>query len=117
MNSMPIDATHDAALTSWVASANDPASDFPVQNLPFGRFRGDNTQPWRIGVAIGDRVLDLQAAGLVDGNDMTAVMERAHALRQALSVAEYRGADTTRRRWADIGRTSSLNGKNGIAPG
>ena len=89
---MPIDATHDAALTSWVASANDPASDFPVQNLPFGRFRGDNTQPWRIGVAIGDRVLDLQAAGLVDGNDMNAVMERARALRQALSAGLATGS-------------------------
>ena len=90
---MTFDATHDPALTSWVASANDPASDFPVQNLPFGRFRGDNTQPWRIGVAIGDRVLDLQAAGLVHSNDMTVVMNRAHALRQALSAGLASGSD------------------------
>ena len=34
-----IDQTHDPALQSWVESANDPDSDFPVQNLPFGRFR------------------------------------------------------------------------------
>ena len=90
---MPIDATHDPALTSWVASANDPASDFPVQNLPFGRFRGGSSQPWRIGVAIGDRVLDLQAAGLVDGNDMTVVMGRSAALRQALSAGLSSGSD------------------------
>ena len=29
----------DPTLLSWVTSANDPASDFPLQNLPFGRFR------------------------------------------------------------------------------
>ena len=60
---MQIDATHDPALRSWVASANDEASDFPIQNLPFGRFRRAGAQqPWRIGVAIGDQVLDLRAA-------------------------------------------------------
>ncbi|MBU6440412.1 MAG: fumarylacetoacetase [Betaproteobacteria bacterium] len=56
-----LDATHDPALRSWVASANRPDGDFPIQNLPFGRFRVDG-QPWRIGVAIGDQVLDLRLA-------------------------------------------------------
>ena len=46
-------------LTSWIASANDPASDFPIQNLPYGVFRHSGRQ--RIGVAIGDQVLDLNA--------------------------------------------------------
>ena len=32
-----VDETHDPALTSWVETANDPATDFPIQNLPFGR--------------------------------------------------------------------------------
>ncbi len=37
-------------------------TDFPIQNLPYGRFRrGGSGEPWRIGVAIGDQVLDLQA--------------------------------------------------------
>ena len=58
-----LDATHDPALRSWVASANDGATDFPVQNLPFGRFRrARRDEPWRIGVAIGDQVLDLRLA-------------------------------------------------------
>lgn len=58
-----LDATHDAALRSWVVSANDAASDFPIQNLPLGRFRrAGSDEPWRIGVAIGDRVLDLKLA-------------------------------------------------------
>jgi fumarylacetoacetase len=57
------DATHDPALRSWVASANDGATDFPIQNLPFGRFkRAGVDEPWRIGVAIGDQVLDLKLA-------------------------------------------------------
>jgi len=60
---MNLDATHDPALRSWVASANDAATDFPIQNLPYGRFRRAGTQEdWRIGVAIGDEVLDLRPA-------------------------------------------------------
>ena len=37
-----LDGTHDQALRSFVASANDGATDFPIQNLPLGRFRGDS---------------------------------------------------------------------------
>jgi fumarylacetoacetase len=60
---MHTDTTHDPALRSWVASANDEGTDFPIQNLPFGRFRrAGSKEPWRIGVAIGDEVLDLRAA-------------------------------------------------------
>jgi fumarylacetoacetase len=58
-----LDATHDPARRSWVGSANDGSTDFPIQNLPFGRFRRTGTQePWRIGVAIGTQVLDLKLA-------------------------------------------------------
>jgi fumarylacetoacetase len=59
----PLDATHDPALRSWVESANAADSDFPIQNLPFGRFRrAGSAEAWRMGVAIGDRILDLRAA-------------------------------------------------------
>lgn len=55
--------THDPALRSWVVSAQEAGTDFPIQNLPFGRFRrAGGLQPWRIGVAIGDQVLDLAQA-------------------------------------------------------
>jgi fumarylacetoacetase len=56
----PVDDTHDPRLRSWVASANAVDSDFPIQNLPFGVFRrrGSNERP-RIGVAIGDEILDV----------------------------------------------------------
>jgi fumarylacetoacetase len=50
-------------LRSWVESANDSKTDFPIQNLPFGRFRHGGGPP-RTGVAIGDRILDLERSGL-----------------------------------------------------
>ncbi len=57
------DATHDPLLRSWVESANDTGCEFPIQNLPFGRFRRLGVdEPYRIGVAIGDQVLDLKLA-------------------------------------------------------
>jgi len=66
---MPLDETHDPALRSFVASANAPDGDFPIQNLPFAVFRrrGDNAPP-RVGIAIGVEVLDVAAvANLMDG--------------------------------------------------
>ena len=58
-----LDETHDPQLRSWVESANDGATDFPLQNLPYGRFRRRGSdEPWRIGVAIGDQILDFRLA-------------------------------------------------------
>jgi fumarylacetoacetase len=48
------------AMTSWIAAANDPHSDFPLANLPYGVFTHANTM--RIGIAIGDQIFDLRAA-------------------------------------------------------
>lgn len=58
-----INETHDPALTSWIPSANDSKTDFPIQNLPFAIFRRKGSEEaWRGGVAIGDQVVDLVAA-------------------------------------------------------
>ena len=59
----PIDETHDVKLRSWVTSANGHA-DFPIQNLPLGRFLrvNDPDAPPDIGIAIGDQILSLTAA-------------------------------------------------------
>ena len=91
MTGAALDETHDATLASWVESANDPATDFPLQNLPFGRFRGAVGEPWRIGVAIGDRVLDLESLGLIDTQDMNALMAADAGWRRALRLALSRG--------------------------
>ena len=55
-----INETHDTKLHSFVESANDGITDFPIQNLPFAVFRrvGSN-EAFRGGVAIGNQVLDL----------------------------------------------------------
>lgn len=57
MPSLP-DTTHDPHRQSWVASANTSDTDFPIQNLPFGVFQL-NQEPPRIGVAIGEYIVDL----------------------------------------------------------
>ncbi len=83
-----INATHEPALRSWVASANTAEGDFPIQNLPFGRFRqAGSAQAWRIGVAIGDHALDLKAVGLITSNDMNTLMAMNAAERQVLRAA------------------------------
>jgi len=106
------DLTHDPALVSWVDSANAPGTDFPLQNLPFGAFRrAGSGEAVRIGVAIGDQVLDLrQAAGRcawggevsallapLAGGDLNAFMALGaparRTLRRALSAALRAGSD------------------------
>ena len=75
-----MNGTHDPHLTSWVESANEPDSDFPVQNLPFGVFSAGRSKKGRIGVAIGDQILDVsRARGAQLINDSAA----AKACRQS----------------------------------
>ena len=61
---------------SWVTEANDPATGFPLANLPFGVFlRGHDRH---IGIAIGDSILDLRACV-----DLGYFDDLAHPLRDA----------------------------------
>lgn len=67
------------ALESWIPVA--PDSNFPIQNLPYGVFHRQNEDA-RVGVAIGDSVLDLAAcagAGLFAGHldDAVKLFSRA----------------------------------------
>jgi len=76
MNPWPIDATHEPDRTSWVESAQ--GSDFPIQALPFGVFADAGTGAGRVGLAIGDRVLDvaaLRGTGLLDGDPVAEAAE------------------------------------------
>ena len=91
----PLDHTHDPALRSWVESANAPGADFPIQNLPFGVFRRRGGDA-RIGVAIGDQVLDLVAAAqselltglsadaLAPADSLNGIMGRGRPFARAL---------------------------------
>ncbi len=58
---------NDPALRSFIPV--DPASDFPIQNLPYGVFSTADSPTPRVGVAIGDHVLDLavlESEGMID---------------------------------------------------
>ena len=48
-------------MKSWVASANTADCPFPLNNLPYGVFSTEGTEP-RCGVAIGDQILDMAGA-------------------------------------------------------
>lgn len=54
-----MDETTRTDLRSFVPP--DPAGDFPIQNLPYGVFRPRAGGPPRVGVAIGEMVLDLSS--------------------------------------------------------
>lgn len=58
---LKLNETHDPGLKSWVTSANDGSTDFPIQNLPFAVFRPEGSDEFRGGVAIGDQIVDLLA--------------------------------------------------------
>jgi len=99
-----IDHTHNPDALSWVASASDAGADFPIQNLPYGVFsrRASGDRP-RVGVAIGDLVLDVaacEAAGLITGaaaaaardcgaESLNALMARGRADWTALRHAVF----------------------------
>jgi len=99
----PIDFTHDPQAHSWVATANASDTDFPIQNLPFGRFRrAGSNEAWRIGVAVGREVLDLHALGQLDPQvavllgplaqgDLNGFMAQGRAARIALRHALFAG--------------------------
>ncbi|MFG0328017.1 MAG: fumarylacetoacetase [Phycisphaerales bacterium JB037] len=74
-----IDDTHDPKLESWIESANDPETDFPIQNLPLGLIRvPDADDPdggsWHefVVTRIGDTLVNLSAcvyAGVLKPED------------------------------------------------
>lgn len=105
MNSR-LDDTHDPALRSWVETANDAATDFPIQNLPIGRFRrAGSHEAFRPGVAIGDQIVDLTAArqagtlpadvaealAACEGGELNAFMAQGRGVRVVLRRALSQG--------------------------
>ena len=102
-----LDGTHDAALKSFVLSANDGATDFPVQNLPLGVFRRGASEP-RIGSAIGDQLLDLRACGergLLRGLPSEVEAACAGASLNALMALDARVRGTLRHRLSHLLRS------------
>ena len=79
---------------SWVESANDPQTDFPLENLPFGVF--DDGAGGRPGLAIGDGILDLRGCGLRDDERrrarelLTDPAQRAHVEPHLIAQSSVR---------------------------
>ncbi len=84
-----IDATHDPALTSWVESANNPATDFPIQNLPYASFRSSAIGGVRLGVGIGEHVLDLTGAFNIPSMSTVMAMRREERTALRRSVSQF----------------------------
>ncbi|MDQ3951274.1 MAG: fumarylacetoacetase [Gemmatimonadota bacterium] len=93
------DETHRPDLRSWVESANDPATDFPIQNLPFGVFkRRGSAERARVGVAIGDQILDVTTAARTGAfaADREAALAAARCVEPSLNALMTQGQGPTR---------------------
>lgn len=85
-----INETHDPNLKSWVESANDPNTDFPIQNLPFCIFHARGSRRIGLGVVIGDQVLDIGMAfegGLFERRKIVSVPALAMGSRNLTDIA------------------------------
>jgi fumarylacetoacetase len=92
-----INETHDPNLKSWVESANDPNTDFPIQNLPFCVFkRGREFQ--RIGVLIGDSIFDFEQAFDTELDPSKYLSSRTSTLDEFCDESDVGGNTTLRRR-------------------
>jgi fumarylacetoacetase len=100
---MDLNETHDPSRRSWVPSANQPDTDFPIQNLPFGTFREAGIT--RGGVAIGDNIFDLSAAlrlGLFSGESEVAARAASGDSLNPLMALGSRAASVLRARVSDL---------------
>jgi fumarylacetoacetase len=61
MTAYPLDHTHDTTAYGWPTGAEDPQTDFPIQNLPYCSF-AVGMEPFRLGVGIGRMIFDITAA-------------------------------------------------------
>jgi fumarylacetoacetase len=78
---------------SWVKYS--PECQFPIENLPYGVFSTGSNAEKRIGVAIGDQVLDLsvlatQYADLIPGDNKTVIVDafKSSTLNKFMSLGK-----------------------------
>src|SRR3954468_23580415 len=108
----------DPARTSWVESANSAGCDFPIQNLPFGVYSFDaEPESGRVGVAIGDMILDVTSAldeGLIgDGAQGGAVACGSPRLNELMTL-ERSDVSALRMAVADLLDSGSDRGRKAI---
>lgn len=100
-------ATLDPTRRSWVSSANASDTDFPIQNLPFCVFSRAGDGP-RVGVALGDQIVDVHAAlsrGLLHGAALAAAAACSHRTMNALMALGRMPARALRTQLSDLLRT------------
>jgi fumarylacetoacetase len=89
------DFTNDPGRRSWLASANRPDADFPIQNLPFAVFKPRcSLAAYRGGVAIGDQIVDLAALAASDALQGSAALAADAASRPTLDDLMALGVDS-----------------------
>ncbi|HKX83731.1 MAG TPA: fumarylacetoacetase [Pyrinomonadaceae bacterium] len=94
-----INETHDPNLRSWVESANDPNTDFPIQNLPFCSFKRKETNEFAgIGVVIGDNVFDFQRAFDSEQDQSTYLLQKLSDLNELIGNLDATEVTFLRRR-------------------
>ncbi len=93
--------TNDPALRSFIPVA--PESHFPIQNLPYGVFRRKTNGTPRIGVAIGDQVLDL------------SVLEKEQLLRLAQPRSQGVFQNQTLNAFMALGRSAWTEARSTIS--
>jgi len=107
-----LNETHDPSLRSWVDSANQPDGDFPIQNLPFAAFRrADTREAFRIGVAIGDQIVDIAIARAGGAFSGEAAQAAVACEQPTLNKLMALGADA----WSSLRRALSRALRDGAA--
>ncbi len=104
MSVFEINDTHDPDRRSWVARANEPDTDFPIQNLPLGVF-SNGAGVARCGIAIGDCILDISAAnsaGLFSGPAKDAAVAASGSQLNSLFALGIEAASALRKAVADL---------------
>ena len=88
------DPTLDPSLDTFIDGAAD--SPFPIQNLPYGIVRPSPSESPRVGVAIGDQVLDLAVLQDADGFEHPALRKSQPFDAPTLNAFMALGADAWR---------------------
>jgi fumarylacetoacetase len=84
-----IDHTHDPELRSWVESANYPGCEFPIQNLPYAMFRHAPGRTPRLGVAIGDQILNVTSAFRLESMAVLMAMPRSQRVELRSRISGF----------------------------
>jgi fumarylacetoacetase len=111
-----VNATHDPARRSWVESANEPGTDFPIQNLPFGIFNAGGHV--RGGVALGAFIVDLPVLidkGVLSDGALNAARAACGPSLAPLLAVRAADAGALRERLSHLFRADAVAGRSELS--